>query len=104
MPAPSVPVAGPGANASERLATVRALNGTPNTAPPVPQSAEAIVMADSAMHEPPHSSDKPESIEDQINTSITQTPKALNVRPPDGMVVENDDREKKGFFGRFRKS
>lgn len=61
-------------------------------------------MADRAMHEPPHSSDKPESIEDQINTSITQTLKALNVRPPAGLVVENDDGEKKGFFGRFRKS
>ena len=103
MPAPNVPIAGPEATASERLATVRALNGTPNTAPQVPRSAEAIVMADSAMHEPPHSSDEPESIEDQINTSITQTLKALNVRPPAGLVVENDDGEKKGFFGRFRK-
>ena len=103
-PAPSVPVAGSEASASERLATVRALNGTPNKAPAVPPSAEAIVMADSAMHEPPHSSEKPESIEDQINTSITQTLKALNVRPPAGLVVENDSGEKKGFFGRFRKS
>ncbi|MDX2413429.1 MAG: hypothetical protein QNK34_15865, partial [Woeseiaceae bacterium] len=81
-PAPSVPVAGPEASAVERLATVRALNGTPNKAPPAPSSAESIVMADSAMHHPPHSSDEPESIEDQINTSITQTLKALNVRPP----------------------
>ncbi|MDX2412510.1 MAG: hypothetical protein QNK34_11190, partial [Woeseiaceae bacterium] len=69
-----------------------------------PSSAESIVMADSAMHHPPHSSDEPESIEDQINTSITQTLKALNVRPPAGLVVENDGGEKKSFFGRFRKS
>lgn len=100
-PAPRVPFAGPDTSPSERLATVRALNGTPNAVPP---SAEAVVMTDCAMHEPPHSSDKPESIEDQINTSITQTLKALNVRPPAGLVVENDDSEKKGFFGRFRKS
>lgn len=108
-PPPSVPVAGPEASASERLATVRALNGTSNAAPPVPPSAESIVMAESAMHEPTHSSEKPEPIEDQINTSITQTLKALNVRPPAGLVVENDaggkdGGEKKGFFGRFRKS
>ncbi len=103
-PAPSVRIAGSEATESERLATVRALNGTPNKAPPVPSSAESIVMADSAMHHPPHSSDEPESIEDQINTSITQTLKALNVRPPAGLVVEDDGSEKKGFFGRFRKS
>ena len=103
-PALSVPVVGSAATASERLATVRALNGTLNKAPPVPSSAEVIVMADPAMHEPPHSSDEPKSIEDQINTSITQTLKALNVRPPARLVVENDGGEKKGFFGRFRKS
>ncbi len=103
-PALSVPVVGSAATASERLATVRALNGTPNKAPPMPSSAETIVMADPAMHEPPHSSDEPESIEYQINTSITQTMKALNVQPPAGLVVENDGGEKKGFFGRFRKS
>jgi type II secretory pathway predicted ATPase ExeA len=103
-PAPGDPVVGSAATASERLATVRALNGTLNKAPPVPSSAEVIVMADPAMHEPPHSSDEPKSIEDQINTSITQSQKALNVRPPAGVVVEKDGSEKKGFFGRFRKS
>jgi general secretion pathway protein A len=102
-PAPSIPVAGPEATPSERLATVRALNGTPNVTPPLPPSAESIVMADAAMSGPPHTSDKPESIEDQINTSITQTLKALNVRPAPGLVIEDDD-ERKGFFSRFRKS
>ncbi len=102
-PAPSIPVAGPEATPSERLATVRALNGTPNVMPPLPPSAESIVMADAPMYGPPHTSDKPESLEDQINTSITQTLKALNIRPDPGLVIEDDD-EKKGFFSRFRKS
>ena len=103
-PASRTPVAGSEASAAERMATVRALNGTSNMTPPVPSSAESIVMADTTMHEPPHASEKPESIEEQINTSITQTLKALNVRPAAGLVVEDDEEEKKGFFSRFRKS
>jgi general secretion pathway protein A len=103
-PAPRMPVAATEGSAAERMATVRALNGTSHMTPPVPPSAESIVMADATMHEPPHASDKPESIEDQINTSITQTLKALNVRPAAGLVIEDDAEEKKGFFSRFRKS
>jgi len=103
-PAPRTPVAGSEGSAAERMATVRALNGTSNMTPPVPSSAESIVMADTTMHEPPHASEKPESIEEQINTSITQTLKTLNVRPAAGLVVEDDEEEKKGFFSRFRKS
>ena len=95
-PAPGVPTAGSEAAASQRLATVRALNGTPNVMPPQPPSAESIVIA--------NDTPKPESIEDQMNTSITQTLKALNVRPAPGFVVEDYDDEKKGFFSRFRKS
>jgi type II secretory pathway predicted ATPase ExeA len=103
-PAPRIPVAGSEASAAERMATVRALNGTSNMTPPVPSSAESIVMADTTMHEAPHASEKPESIEEQINTSITQTLKALNVRPAAGLVVEDNEEKKKGFFSRFRKS
>jgi len=106
-PAPSTPAAGPDMSATQqRMATVRALNGTPNVMPPVPPSAESIVMADSAAKPGPSAApNQPESIEDQMNTSITQTLKALNVRPASGLVVEdNDEDEKKGFFSRFRKS
>jgi hypothetical protein len=104
-PAPSVPTAVPEASASQRLATVRALNSAPNVVPPLPPSAESIVIAnDTAKPGPAEASSQPESIEDQINTSITQTLKALNVRPAPGFVVEDHDNDKKGFFNRFRKS
>jgi hypothetical protein len=85
------------------MATVRALNGTPNVMPPPPPTAESISMG----HETAKLSQgpgKPESIEDQINTSITQTLKALKVPPAPGFDLEDDDDEKKGFFSRFRKS
>jgi len=107
MPAaPGVPAAAPDSSATQqRLATVRALNGTPNVMPPIPPSAESIIMAGSAAKPGPSAaSNQPESIEDQMNTSITQTLKALNVRPAPGFVVEDNDGEKKGFFNRFRKS
>ena len=87
--------------ASERLATVRALNGAPNVAPPPPPSAESIVMTGSptASHAPPASGSKPQSIEDQF-TSMTQTMKALKIEPA---KFDDDEEEKKGFFSRFRK-
>ena len=89
--------------ASRRLATVRALNGTQNVPPPMPSSAESIVMS----HEP-HSlqpasaGDQPDSIEDQINTSMTATLQALEERPHHD--DDDDDEDKKGFFGLFRRS
>jgi general secretion pathway protein A len=88
--------------ASRRLATVRALNGAPDVAPPMPLSAESIVMS----HEPPaprpsFGNAHPESIEDQINTSMTATLKALKMQPD---VDDNEDEGKKGFFGLFRRS
>ena len=105
-PEPDIEAASPALSSTQqRLATVRALNGAPNVMPPLPPSAESIVMAnDAAKPGLAAVSDKPESIEDQINTSITQTLKALNVRPAPGFVVEDNDDEKKGFFNRFRKS
>ncbi len=88
--------------ASRRLATVRALNGAPNAAPPPPRSAESIVMTDTTMtSQPPPNGEQPQPIEDQINTSMTQTLKALNVR---SAAEHDDDDEKKGFFSRFRRS
>jgi hypothetical protein len=54
--------------------------------------------------EPPPALDHPESIEDQINTSMTQTLAALNVRPPEIHDDDDDDDDKGGFFGRFKRS
>jgi hypothetical protein len=83
--------------ASQRLATVRALNGGPNVPPPV----TGHVSSTSSEPTPPPVTDHPESIEEQINTSMTQTLKALNVRPP---ADDDDDDPKGGFFSRFRRS
>jgi hypothetical protein len=52
----------------------------------------------------------PESIEDQINISMTQTLKALSVVPPVTQSGFEDDKEydhdesKNGFFSRFKRS
>jgi hypothetical protein len=55
--------------------------------------------------EPPPAFEQPESIEDQINTSMTQTLAALNVRPPEIHDGDDDDDDGKGgFFGRFKRS
>jgi hypothetical protein len=46
---------------------------------------------------------QPAPIEDQINTSMTQTLKALSSRPT--AYTEDDDEEgKSGFFSRFKRS
>lgn len=87
------------ASASQRLATVRALNSAPKVRPPASTPTAAT------NNEPPPAVDQPESIEDQINTSMTQTLAALNVRPPP--VVDDDDDDddtKSGFFSRFRRN
>ena len=50
---------------------------------------------------------RPEPIENQINTSMTQTLEALNVaKVAENVIVEEDKEEKKsgGLFSRFRKS
>ena len=46
---------------------------------------------------------KPSTIEEQMNTSMTQTLKALNARNTP-VSNDDDDGEKKGFFSRFRRS
>ncbi|MDH4074206.1 MAG: hypothetical protein OEV41_13970, partial [Gammaproteobacteria bacterium] len=55
---------------------------------------------------PAAKSAKPESIENQINTSITQRMAALDLsRLADGDAEdEKDDKKRGGFFSRFRKS
>jgi hypothetical protein len=87
-------------SASQRLKTVRALNADlhPSLREPTNGSPE----------QPPAA---PQPIEDQINTSMTQTLKALNVRPPisdrdaHGSPDDDDEQQKRGgFFSRFKRS
>ncbi len=80
-------------SASQRLATVRALNtGNPEGAP-----AKAVKE-----QTPPAAS--PDPIEEQITTSLTQTMKALKVNPDPAAINDDDDERKGGFFSRFRRS
>ena len=81
-------------SASQRLATVRALNtGKPEAAP------------QKAANAPPPPAVSPDPIEEQITTSLTQTMKALKVNPDPAAVNDDDDDERKGgFFSRFRRS
>jgi hypothetical protein len=96
--------------ASQRLKTVRALNADASP----PRQENAAVPPPEPVSEPPPPVATPEPIEDQINTSMTQTLKALNVRPPisdnepasNAKIDDDDDEEeeKSGFFSRFRRS
>ena len=86
-------------SASQRLATVRALNtgnaGAADAAPPGATGA------------PPAPAASPDPIEEQITTSLTQTMKALKVAPEPTAVNDDDDDDderKGGFFSRFRRS
>ena len=83
-------------SASQRLKTVRALNADHHS--PLRESKPAADRLDA---EPVV---KPESIEDQINTSMTQTLKALNVRPPVNDDHIDDSDAKRGSFSRFKRS
>ena len=88
------PKGGMDMSASQRLATVRALNA--NT-PPVGGRA--------ARGKKPPNVPEPDPIEDQIDTSITETLKTLSPQQFDQLAQEEDEDEKKsGFFSRFRKS
>ena len=104
--AAAVPESGLGASASQRLRTVRALNADPSAVAPLNGTKAATPPAapvEAPAVEPP-TGDQPESIEDQINTSMTQTLKALNARPNLHDDDEDDDEDSKsGFFSRFRR-
>lgn len=104
-PRPNAGPVDPGA--SERLATVRALNNgsAPAGAPTSTNVTESIVMAaggSSGKSRKP--ADLPLSIEEQINTSITQTLKTLKIPPPALAENDDDEPEKRGFFSRFKRS
>jgi len=95
-----------------RMATVRALNKNtdPGPSPSKSPSAgptpppESVISANYELRTAPTpAGDQPVSIEDQINTSITQTLRALKVST-DKLEQDDDDEESKGgFFGRFRR-
>ncbi len=83
-------------SASQRLKTVRALNSDLH-----PSIREPEAVTNNQAVQIPVAA--PESIEDQINTSMTQTLKALNVVPP-VIDIDDDDEAKGGFFSRFKRS
>ena len=92
-------------SASQRLKTVRALNAELHPSLREPETAPTPTAA------PVPPTATPEPIEDQINTSMTQTLKALNVRPPiserevrSAFDDEDEEEKKGGFFSRFRRS
>ncbi len=84
-------------SASQRLATVRALNaGIVQPPGPTPDAAQGANVLE-----------PPASIEDQIDTSLSQTIKTLNIDPSSMANDDDDDDEentKGGFFSRFRRS
>jgi len=94
--------------ASQRLKTVRALNADLHPSLQKPENAAPNTSAKVS----PTSFSIPESIEDQINTSMTQTLKALNVAPPISerttwdSAPDDEEQEptKSGFFSRFKRS
>ena len=95
--------------ASQRLKTVRALN---SELPPSLREPENV-PEDTDDEATPRPVGTPESIEDQINTSMTQTLKALNVKPPvsergressSAFDDEEPEESKSGFFSRFKRS
>ena len=89
-------------SASQRLKTVRALNADLH-----PSLREPGNGPDPGADVPARDIPAPEPIEDQIDTSITQTLKALKVTPPvSGGAIEDDDvdeKKKGGFFSRFKR-
>jgi type II secretory pathway predicted ATPase ExeA len=88
--------AGLDVSASQRLATVRALNASQ----PDASLQQAVAVAAPAANPCP--------IEEQITTSLTQTMKALKVSPEPRAVNDDEDDDedepKGGFFSRFRRS
>jgi len=87
------------ASTQQRLDTVRAFNACP--AGPAPE-VEAVAMSHyEPPPPPPPAGNQPDSIEKQIDASITQTIKTLSVQP--APVVDDDDEGNSGFFSRFRR-
>lgn len=86
-------------SASQRLATVRALNAERQLS----ESARIRAAAGKAGAAAANRVVPSQSIEEQITTSMTQTLRALNVRPANDDDESDDDERKGGFFSRFRR-
>jgi type II secretory pathway predicted ATPase ExeA len=95
-------------SASQRLKIVRALSADPRLS----MNKSGSLISNGA-GESLRNHTTPASIEDQINTSMTQTLKALDVHPPlldreELLILDDDDenqeQKKSGFFNRFRRS
>ncbi len=92
----------PAMTQSQRFRTVRALNtGDSQNSAPANTSRPA---KDAASPPPLPASDQPNSIEQQISTSVTQSLKALGKKsiPIADGDDDDDDTKKSGFFSRFR--
>ena len=91
-----MPPTGMDLSASQRLKAVRALNA--DLPPSLRGSGNEPLNGGSAAE------DSPVSIEDQINTSITETLKALKVPLSVANEEPEEDSGKSGFFSRFKRS
>ncbi|MCO4810180.1 MAG: hypothetical protein KC572_01150 [Gammaproteobacteria bacterium] len=94
-------------SASQRLKTVQALNAVLHPSLHAPENVPPINGTNGSTGP----AEAPQPIEDQIDISMTQTLKALNIRPPisdrDGPgALDDDDEPQKngGFFSRFKRS
>lgn len=86
------------ASALHRLAMVRALNEN-NELEPEP-GRPVLLPLGRATSSAPTTGEQPASIEDQINTTMTQALDTLNVPP---QPTEDDDEDTGGFFRSFRR-
>ena len=94
---------------SQRMRTLRAINA--DSRPSSMSAPDDEPDPDPVPDVPEREVEQPAPIEDQINISMTQTLKALNVQPPvldddesDAYDEDDEDEKKGGFFSRFRRS
>ncbi len=91
-------------SASQRLATVRALNSDKAPVVGVPPAVAAKGVATNGTAAPPKPATQPVPIEDQIDISLTQTLKTLSPRAKSAIEDDDDEDTKRGFFSRFKRS
>ena len=83
-------------SASQRLATVRALNANKSARPTSNPGLRSAAGSKPAA--------TPQPIEEQISTSITQTLRTLSARQAPANDDDEDEQPKTGFFSRFKRS
>ncbi len=91
-------------SASQRLATVRALNSNKAPVVGVPAAVTTKGPATNGTVATPKADTQPVPIEDQIDISLTQTLKTLSPRAKSSIEDDDDDDTKAGFFSRFKRS